>query len=83
MRDVVVIGAGKIGSAIALMLADSGDYRVTVADRAADQLARVEAHPAVSTVAVDIADHAALESLLSKNFAVLSAAPFHLTGAIA
>ncbi len=33
MKDIIVIGAGKIGGAIALMLAESGDYRVTVADR--------------------------------------------------
>ncbi|MBC7312819.1 MAG: saccharopine dehydrogenase NADP-binding domain-containing protein, partial [Rhizobium sp.] len=33
MKDVVIIGGGKIGSAIALMLADSGAYRITVADR--------------------------------------------------
>ena len=28
MKDIVVIGAGKIGSTIARMLAHSGDYRV-------------------------------------------------------
>ncbi|MGV8938936.1 MAG: saccharopine dehydrogenase NADP-binding domain-containing protein [Allorhizobium sp.] len=83
MKDIVVIGAGKIGGVIALMLADSGDYRVTVADRAKDQLERIEKHPAIATATIDIADEAALENLLSGKFAVLSAAPFHLTGAIA
>src|SRR5690606_15385169 len=32
--DVLVIGAGKIGSMVAELLASSGSYRVTLADRA-------------------------------------------------
>ncbi|NVP53940.1 saccharopine dehydrogenase family protein [Mycoplana rhizolycopersici] len=83
MKDIVVIGAGKIGSTIARLLAHSGDYRVTVADRAADQLAAFEAHKDVATAVVDIADAAALVALLKGKFAVLSAAPYHLTVAIA
>src|SRR5690606_34616065 len=83
MKDIVVIGAGKIGSTIARMLAHSGDYRVTVADRSDEQLAAIERHDAVSTAAVDIADGAALRALLAGKFAVLSAAPYHLTVAIA
>ena len=83
MKNVVIIGAGKIGGAIARMLAETGDYQVTVADRSADQLAKLDAHAAVKTTVVDITDSAALDSLLAEKFAVLSAAPFHLTGAIA
>ncbi|MDX3928360.1 MAG: saccharopine dehydrogenase family protein [Shinella sp.] len=83
MRDIVVVGAGKIGSTIARMLAHSGDYRVVVADRSAEQLAAIEAHKAVSTAAIDIDARAALEALLRGKFAVLSAAPFHLTVTIA
>lgn len=33
MKNVVIVGAGKIGGAIARMLAATGDYAVTVADR--------------------------------------------------
>ena len=83
MKDIVVIGAGKIGSTIARLLANCGDYRVVVADRAADQLAQIEQHAAVSTAVVDIADQAALRALLRGKFAVLSAAPFYLTTDIA
>ncbi|NKN38331.1 saccharopine dehydrogenase family protein [Agrobacterium sp. a22-2] len=83
MKDIVVMGAGKIGGAIALMLADSGDYRVTVADRSAAQIAALDRHASISGVTVDISDRAALEALLTGKFAVLSAAPFHLTGTIA
>ena len=35
MRDVVVIGAGKIGTTIAGLLAATGDYTVTLADSSA------------------------------------------------
>ncbi|WP_026622260.1 saccharopine dehydrogenase family protein [Ensifer sp. WSM1721] len=83
MKDVVVIGAGKIGGAIALMLAETGDYNVVVTDRDQAQLAKLDKHPAISGVAVDIADKAALVDLLRGKFAVLSAAPFNLTGKVA
>ncbi len=33
MKNIVVVGAGKIGSTIADMLAATGDYHVTVVDR--------------------------------------------------
>lgn len=75
MKNIVVIGAGNIGSAIAWMLAATGDYRITVADRSADQLANVPAHERVDTEIVDITDRPALEALLKGKFAVLSAAP--------
>lgn len=83
MKNVMVIGAGKIGGAIASMLADTGDYKVVIADRSGEQLTKVERHPAISTATLDIADHASLVAALSDKFAVLSAAPFHLTGQIA
>ncbi|MBB3612532.1 saccharopine dehydrogenase family protein [Rhizobium sp. BK602] len=83
MRDIVVIGAGKIGSTIARMLVHSGDYRVTVADRSAELLRQLETGPALSVAHIDITDATALASLLAGKFAVLSAAPFHLTVPIA
>ena len=83
MKDIIIIGAGKIGGAIALMLADTGDYRVTVADRAAEQLSRIDRHKAIMTTAIDITDAAGLVNALRGKFAVLSAAPYHLTGLIA
>jgi len=83
MKNIVVIGAGKIGSTIARLLAHSGDYQVTLADRSAEQLAMIEKHDALSVTQIDISDSAAMISLLTGKFAVLSAAPFHLTIAIA
>jgi len=83
MKNIVVIGAGKIGSTIARLLAHSGDYQVTLADRSAEQLALVEKHEAISVAEIDISDAAAMVGLLTGKFAVLSAAPYHLTIAIA
>jgi len=83
MKDVLLVGAGKIGSMIADFLASSGDYRVTVADRSAEALAKLETATKVETVTLDVADKAALESLMKGKFAVLSAAPFQVTTKIA
>lgn len=83
MKEIVVIGAGKIGQTIADMLGSSGDYRVTVADRSEAQLASIRTSATVSTRKVDIADKEALTALLEGRFAVLSAAPFDLTTRIA
>jgi saccharopine dehydrogenase-like NADP-dependent oxidoreductase len=79
MKNVVIAGAGKIGSTIAGMLAASGDYRVTVADRSRDQLDRLDLPEGVERAAIDIEDALALTRLLTGKFAVLSAAPYHLT----
>lgn len=83
MRDVVVVGAGKIGATIADLLGGSGDYRVIVADRSNLQLANIRKSATVTTQAIDITDATALSSLLANRFAVLSAAPYNLTTRIA
>jgi saccharopine dehydrogenase-like NADP-dependent oxidoreductase len=83
MKEIVVIGAGKIGGAIALMLAETGDYKVVVTDRDQGQLAKVDRHSAIATAVVDITDRKALVDILTGKFAVLSAAPFNLTGKVA
>lgn len=82
-KEIVVVGAGKIGATIADMLAGTGDYKVTVVDRSAEQLKALETTNAVMVDQLDIEDGAALETILAGKFAVLSAAPFHLTTRIA
>ncbi len=79
---VLIIGAGKIGRAIAALLTASGDYRVTIADRDAVALAAV-ARAGVKTVSVDVSDEDALVDVAKKHKAILSAAPFFLTQTIA
>lgn len=83
MKEIVVVGAGKIGSTIAGMLAETGDYRVTIVDRSAAQLAALEVPAGVAAVETDIEAVGALETVLAGKVAVMSAAPFHLTTRIA
>ncbi|HEU4623784.1 MAG TPA: saccharopine dehydrogenase family protein [Steroidobacteraceae bacterium] len=83
MKRVAVIGGGKIGSMIVDLLSGTGDYAVTVADRSREALDRLETHATVERVQLDITDTDALERLLAGKFAVLSAAPYHLTTRIA
>lgn len=86
MRDrksILVVGAGKIGATIADLLTGSGDYDVTVVDRDQAQLDALDAALPVARVRLDIAEDGALDRLLVKTFAVLSAAPYHLTTRIA
>ena len=79
MKHVVVIGAGHIGSTIASLLSGCGDYWITVADRSAEQLAALDPMSRVDHAVLDVTDGVALRALLSGKFAVLSAAPYHLT----
>jgi saccharopine dehydrogenase-like NADP-dependent oxidoreductase len=80
-RKVAVVGAGKIGSTIAALL--SPHYDVLVVDRSADALAGLDAHPAPATAALAIDDPDALAKALDGCFAVVNAAPYHLTAVVA
>ena len=42
MKRVIVLGAGKIGTSVAKLLAESGDYRVTLVDAEQQALDRLE-----------------------------------------
>ena len=79
MKDIVIIGAGKIGAIVADMLDGCGDYRVTVADRSEARLHALETRPGIATAQLDIEDSAALDALLAGKFAVLSCAPYQVT----
>ncbi len=82
MHSVLVVGAGKIGATIADMLHRTGDYAVTVADRSPEALRDIAAR-GVATLDLDMSDAVALKAALKGRYAVLSAAPFHLTGHVA
>jgi saccharopine dehydrogenase-like NADP-dependent oxidoreductase len=83
MKEIVIVGAGKIGSMIAELLAGSGDYAVTVVDRSQQALGRLETTATVKKVAADISSGDGLQKVLTGKFAVLSAAPYHATRLIA
>jgi saccharopine dehydrogenase-like NADP-dependent oxidoreductase len=83
MKDVVVIGAGKIGATVAGLLASTGDYQVTLADRSPDVLGRLDRDERIRIVAADVEDSSKVVDLLNGQFAVLNAGPFYLTTGIA
>lgn len=90
MKELLIIGAGKVGQGVAALLANSGavagagPWRVTLADRdgAALQALR-HAQPHIHTLELDVADAGRLRTALAGRFAVLNAAPFQLTVPIA
>jgi saccharopine dehydrogenase-like NADP-dependent oxidoreductase len=89
MKDILLVGGGKIGAMITELLANSGsygggnDYRVTVADQSEDALRKVVRHERVDTLRLDVTNHEALALALAGKFAVLSAAPYSVTLPIA
>lgn len=82
MKNVLLVGGGKIGVAITALLGATGDYRVTVADRDAASLARMPKQN-VTTRVVEIADAPALARVVDGHDIVLSATPYNLTAAVA
>jgi saccharopine dehydrogenase-like NADP-dependent oxidoreductase len=83
MKDILLVGGGKIGAMITELLANSGDYHVTVADHDAAALANVAARDGVATLQLDVTGGAALRRALAGKFAVLSAVPFSVTRYVA
>jgi saccharopine dehydrogenase-like NADP-dependent oxidoreductase len=74
---IALLGAGHIGQTIARLLGATGDYEVTVVDRSADALARLQGDP-VKTLQAETADPAALLRVLRGQDAVVNALPYHL-----
>jgi saccharopine dehydrogenase-like NADP-dependent oxidoreductase len=73
-RAITVLGAGHIGFAMALLLQQSGDYDILVADRDPARLAEVAALGISTRLTVD---DASLQAAIDGRFAVLNALPFH------
>ena len=83
MKGVVVIGAGKIGATVAGLLASTGDYQVTLADRSPEVLGNLDRDQGIRIVAADAEDSLKLVNLLNGQFAIINAAPFRLTEHVA
>ncbi|OZI16575.1 saccharopine dehydrogenase family protein [Bordetella genomosp. 7] len=77
---VTILGAGKIGFAIALLLQRTGDYVVSVADQDSERLAPVAA---LGCQTLHVRDDAALQDAVAGRYAVLNALPFHRAVAVA
>ncbi len=79
---IALLGAGHIGQTIARLLADSGDFRVTVVDRSAEALATI-GRDTVTTTQADTGDGAVLGALLQGQDAVVNALPYHQATTVA
>ncbi len=80
--QLTLVGAGKIGEAIAGLLAGTGDYHVTVIDRDPERLRSFGA-AGFEVRGCDLDGGADLASLLDGQDIVVSACPYHLTPTIA
>ena len=74
---ITLLGAGHIGQTIARLLGHSGDYEVTVVDRSAAALDKLNGEP-VQTRVAETADPQALLLALQDQQAVINALPYHL-----
>jgi saccharopine dehydrogenase-like NADP-dependent oxidoreductase len=82
MKNVMLVGGGKIGIAITEFLTASGDYRVTVVDRDAASLERMP-RKNVELRHVEIGDAREFGHEIEGHDIVLSATPFSLTSTVA
>lgn len=88
MYNVMITGAGKIGSLIACLLTDSGSYQVHLADvefNGSDVTRLLAALPEIKTVALDVKDQQATQAYLEKHniIAVISSLPYFLNTHVA
>lgn len=74
---ITLLGAGHIGQTIARLLSASGDYEVTVVDRSAEALAKLEGQ-GVALLQAETGDANALLGALRGQDAVVNALPYHL-----
>lgn len=84
----MITGAGKIGSLIACLLADSGAYQVHLVDvefNGSDVKRLLDALPEIKTVALDVKDEQSTQTYLEKNniIAVISSLPYFLNTHVA
>jgi saccharopine dehydrogenase-like NADP-dependent oxidoreductase len=82
MKKLILLGGGKIGTAITALLSATGDYQATVADRDAESLARLP-EKNVRKVVLDVTDAAALKGAIKGHDILASAMPFHVTPLVA
>ena len=88
MHKVLILGAGKIGALISGLLAESGNYDVTLGDvdaSAAEAVVKAHGSRALRAVALDATDPKALENHFSVNkpHAVVSSLPYYCNPAVA
>jgi saccharopine dehydrogenase-like NADP-dependent oxidoreductase len=80
---VLLLGAGKIGRAIASLLGHSGDYAVRVGDSEESALDHLRGLPNIELAQVDVHDPRALRKAMLEIDDVVSACPFDVNPTIA
>ena len=83
MHQLLLLGAGKIGRAIAKLLASTGEYDVLVGDVHEPSLHYVAGAAKVKTAKVDVSDPAALRSVMQGRQTVVSACNYAVNAGIA
>src|SRR3954451_6617385 len=83
MHSVLLVGAGKIGTAIARFLSASGDYDVLVADQDQQALNRVGKIADVQLMQLDVSNPAALSRAMGGKQSVVSAVSFNVNPTVA
>src|SRR3954465_7293977 len=87
MHKVLILGAGKIGALISGLLAESGDYDVTLGDvaaAAAESVVKAHGSKSLPAVRLDASDPKALERHFAthKPHAVISSLPYYCNPAV-
>jgi saccharopine dehydrogenase-like NADP-dependent oxidoreductase len=88
MQDILVLGAGKIGALISGLLAESGSYRVQLADSrdgAAAEVANAHGFDSITAFDLDASDGDVLTKHVQeyRPIAVVSSLPYHCNVAVA
>ncbi len=88
MHNVMITGAGKIGSLIACLLMESNDYQVHLADMSfegTDVTRLLHAMPDIKTVALDVKNQNSTQAYIQKHniTAVISSLPYFLNSYVA
>jgi saccharopine dehydrogenase-like NADP-dependent oxidoreductase len=74
MKNITILGAGRVGSAMALDLAQGGEFRVTVADRSEPALAQLSAR-GITPLPCDLAEPAGTRAAVQGADLVVGAVP--------
>lgn len=75
MKNILILGAGRIGQSMTALLQGTGDYQVTLCDRDAAALSKVQIKGA-RTLVLDSTDAKALRTAMAGQNAAVGAGPF-------
>ena len=83
VKQIVLLGAGKIGQIIASFLSSTNDYTLKIVDANERNLAKIPIAKNITKSIANIKDTKGLRPFFKNTFAVINAFPFHFAKAIA